>query len=451
MPSLFPYAPPSGRSHLASEARDQPPTPLSGLNDPSAPVGQALINLAAGITIGGAGLAELPAITIDTSVRVSAVYRATALIAGALSTLPLKLYDEAPDGSRTRVSPPENRAVWWEPNPEMDLPTFYKTSFAHNALGGNTYWYMAEDSLGGAAELWPVHPARVRPFRDPLTGRKFYHVDGDSVELDAGYGGQFVHIPNLTLDGLAGLNPVSFARLSLQLARAAEEYGARVFAHGSTPLGVLETDADLEEAQADKLARRWERHHRGFRNANRIAIVDNGAKYRAISLNPQDAQWLENRRFQIQEIARLFGIPPHLLADASNSTSWGSGLEEQTRAMVVFTFGDYTNRFEYALSRRVMRRPGRYARFDYRALLRGSTLQRFQAYNMAIASGWASRQEVREWEDLDAGPPELANFLQPLNMAEVVAADGAATNATRLGDLEQVVAEIKARLDAPAA
>lgn len=460
MPRLFSYANPwSGASapvRVAPPAatRDIAPVPVSGINDPKVPIAQALINLGDGITVGGSGLAELPAVNLDNAVRVSAVYRAVSLIAGSLSTLPLKLYEQAPDGARRAVEPPENAAVWWQPNPEMDLPTFYKTSFAHNAMAGNTYWYLVDDALGNVAEIWPVHPKRVRIGRDRQTGWKMYEIDGELPQLDAGYGGQMVHLPNLSIDGRTGLNPVAFARMSLQLSRATEEYGARTFANGSTPLGVLQTEADLSEEQADKLARMWEKHHRGFRNANRIAIIDNNAKYQPISINPQDAQFLETRRFQVQEIARLFGVPPHLLADSSNSTSWGSGLEEQTRAMITFTFADYTNRFEYALSRRVMRRPGRYAKFDYRAFVRGSFLQRMQGYVMGIQNGIWTRNEVRAWEDLDPGGEELDAFLTPLNLGQV--GEGSLdpspdASSARMDELQRTIDELKARLDTEAA
>jgi HK97 family phage portal protein len=437
--------PPAGAIVPRSEQREG----LSGINDPSMPLYQALTNIAEGITVGGgAGIPELPSVNMMTSVRVSAVYRAIQLIAGPLSTLPLKLYEDRPDGSRARAYPQEYRAIWWEPNPEMDLPDFYKTSFAHNALGGNTYWYLVRDRLGQLAELWPVAPNRVRVGRDPQTRRKVFEIDGELPMMDISAGGEIVHIPNLTLDGLVGLNPIAFARLSMQLARATEEYGARVFANGSVPMGILETAAELDDSSADRLARRWERFHKGTRNAGRIAILDNGAQYKKVTLSPEDAQFLETRRFQIQEIARLFGVPPHLLADSSNSTSWGSGLEAQTRGMLIFTFQDYTNRFEYALSRRVIGQPTRYVRFDYRSMLRGSTLERYQAYNLAIAAGWLSRNEVREFEDLERGPAELDEFLQPLNMTP---AGGDAVSEARMSEMQAAIDDLRARIEAEAA
>lgn len=442
------------QSYVASFARAESPAPpaarskrdgLSGINDPSTPLYQALLSLGDGVVTGGSGIPELPAVNLMTAVRVSAVYRAVQLIAGTLSTLPLKVYDDGPDGSRVRSYPAEHAAIWWEPNPEMDIPAFYKTSFAHNALGGNTYWYLVHDRAGRLAEIWPVAPNRVRVGRDPQTRRKVFEIDGELPMMDAAAGGEIVHVPNLTLDGLTGLNPIAFARLSMQLARATEEYGARVFANGSVPMGILQTAASLEDDQAERLARRWERYHRGTRNAGRIAILDNGAQFQQVSLSPEDAQFLETRRFQLQEIARLFGVPPHLLADASNSTSWGSGLESQTQSLVAFTFSDYTNRFEYALSRRVMGKPGRYVRFDYRSLLRGNTLQRYQAYQMGILAGWLSRNEVREFEDLDRGPAELDGYLQPMNMAAV--GNGDAVSDGRLSELQAAIEDLRARID----
>ena len=436
------------RGREGTEERDMGPFGLSGLNDPAIPVYQALVNIADGIQIGqgASGLAELPGVTLETSVRIVAVYRAVSVIAGSLSGLPVQLFDELGQ-KRKRVYPPENAAVWWQPNPEMDLPTFLKTSYAHNALGGNTYWYLVRDGLGQVVEIWPVAPNRVVVARDPATMRKIYQVDGHIGMMDAGYpDGEMVHIPNLSLDGLRGLNPIMFARMSMQLARATEEYGARVFANGSTPMGVISTSEDLTPDQADKLARNWEKYHRGLQNAHRVAVLDNNGKFEPISLSPQDSQFLHTRAMQVEEIGRLFGVPAHLLGNQDRSTSWGKGLEEQNRAMVAYTFSDYTNRFEAALTHRVIAKPGRYVKFDYSGLLKGAMLARFQSYSMAISAGWMSRNEARDLEDMEPGGPELDEFLQPLNMQPAGPA-AEVPDAAALDDLQTQIDELQAQID----
>ncbi len=256
-------------------------------------------------------------------------------------------------------------------------------------------------------------------------------LDGDKSTPYMGPGkagdapADLIHIPGLTLDGMVGVNPIKAARMASQLALAAEQYGASVFTQGSLPDGVITTAADLDDVEAEALARRWEQRHKGWGKARRVAVLDNGAKWEPTSIAPEDAQFILSRQFQIQEIARLFGVPPHLLADSSGSTSWGSGLEEQTRAFVTFTLSAYSTRFEEAITDELIASPLRYARWNYAGLLRGNTLARYQAYAIARSNGWLNADEIRAFEDLEPLPDGLGTvYLQPLNMAPVTVTIG---------------------------
>lgn len=392
-------------------------TPLSGINDPTSELYQALVNFGEGIAI-GSSIEGLPSISVDTAVRLTAVYRAVQILCTP-ATLPLDIFERDDRGNRVEVMHPEDRAWWGRPNPMTTREQFWKTSFAHNALAGETFHLMFYSPLGQVVERWPIHPKRVEVFQDPGTLHKWFRVDGEWVYRDAASAPvgssdpKVLHTPNLSLDGLRGVGPIQAMRMALQLSRAHEEMAGSRLANGAVPAGVITTEADLQgedgEAAIKRLKSQWNSMHRGVKNAGRVAVLDNGGKFQAISLSAQDLQFLDQRRFQVQEIARMFGIPPHLLADSSNSTSWGSGLEEQGRALIIYTLSDYTNRFEatdrdYLNYVNTRGRP-KYVKWNYGGLLRGSLAQRYQAYGLAY-NKWLTRGDIRRLEDLPTSPDD---------------------------------------------
>lgn len=372
---------------------------LSGINDPSTPIYQALTTGELGGLVMGRD--NLPVINMTSAARLSAVLRSVAIIANTIAGLPLTVSDRRPDGSFDPVQDPDEDVIWGTPNPESTPIGFWSTVVGHCVLGGDAFLHVDDDGRGVPRHLWPIHPNRVTVTRTPSDERgmrhKVYVLDGESEPLfDYAEGGSIIHVPNLSLDGLRGLNPIAYMRRTLQLAASAEELGTRVFANGALPGGVLEVEGDLTKDQHDKLLAYWNKRHEGPSHAARIAIVDNGAKFKGTSISLEDAQYLETRRFQVQEVARIFGVPPHLLYETTANTSWGSGLEELTAGFVSFTLSNYSGRFEQALTGQLLwRKPMRRARFDYDALLRGKLLDQLQAAQLGIANGVWSPNEVR--------------------------------------------------------
>jgi HK97 family phage portal protein len=424
--SLFPFANPGAGRSMVTLGRELPAVVetssapvaverregLGSINDPSSELYQALVNLGEGI-VAGAGNPELPGVSVDTAVRLTAVYRSVQIICTP-ATMPLDVFERRADGQRVERMEPEERWLWGRPNPSMTREAFWKTSYAHNALDGNTYHLLYYSALGSVGEVWPIHPKRVTVHVDRETHEKWYVVDGQYPFRDANWAEpgstdpKILHTTNLSIDGVRGIGPIQAQRMAWQLGRAMEEHAGAKLANGAVPAGIIETEADLSDedgqARVTKIRENWNKMHRGQRNAGRVGVLDNGAKFHALSLSNADLQFLEQRRFQLQEIARMFGIPPHLLADSSNSTSWGSGLEEQGRALVVYTLSDYSNRFEATVRDylNLVKAPGaavRYMKWNYGALLRGSTLQRGQYYGLAY-NKWMTRGDIRQLEDL---------------------------------------------------
>lgn len=381
---------------------------LSTIENPNTPIYQGLLGLDALPSVAG------PSVTQETAMRLTAVYAAVSLIASIAGGLPLHVFRRDSEGRRIETRDPATQFIWGRPNPEVVATVFWETVFGHCVAAGNAFIFVMRNGAGNPAELWPIPPATVKVGRDSQA-RKIYTV-GNNAEpfMDYRAGGEVIHIPAFGTNGLVGLSPIGQARQAIGLALAAEESGSRFFANDSTPGGVLATDQQLKDADAERLSRRWERYHRGLKNAHRVAVLDNGAKWQPTSISAKDAQYLETRRFQVAEIARLFRVPPHLIGDVERSTSWGSGIEEQNRAFLTYTMMGWLRRFEQAISDDLLAK-SRYAKFNTDGLLRAATLQRFQAYAVGRQWGWLSANDIRELEDMapiDRGD----SYLVPLNM-----------------------------------
>lgn len=328
----------------------------------------------------------------DRALGQPAFWRAVQIIATAVGTLPLGLY-RARDGQWEEVRPPELRAIWGRPNPEVPRSVFWTTAVMHCVATGNAYLYVVagRGSRGERmpAELWPIEPARVRVGRDER-GEKVYVIDGDleRPRRDWVAGGDIVHIPGPTWDGLVGLSPLLLHARALGLAIAAEMYAARVLQQGSVPGGYLTTDQPLTREQAMQLAADWEALHRGPENAGRVAVLGRGARWMSVGLSPADAQLLASREFQIAEIARMFGVPLWLLDAHSKDTSWGSGLEEQNRAFLAYTLMGWIRRFEETITDELVPDEDVEARFDTSALTRGKLADQVAAVRTLVQAGY---------------------------------------------------------------
>jgi HK97 family phage portal protein len=210
-----------------------------------------------------------------------------------------------------------------------------------------------------------------------------------------------------------GLSPVQVFAQSIGLALAAEQYGSKWFRDGASPSSVLETDASLDDDQVKRVQRNWITSHGGKRLP---AVLSGGFKWKPITITPEESQFLETRGFQVAEIARMFGVPPHMVGDVERSTSWGTGIEQQNIAFVTHTLLPWLTRIEQAFNR--ITPNGQFVKFNVNALLRGDLKSRYEAYQLALDSGFANPDEVRALEEMPPIPGGLGQkFRQPLNMA----------------------------------
>jgi HK97 family phage portal protein len=341
-----------------------------------------------------------------TALQLVAVYACVRLLADSVASLPLDVYRKS-DNVRAEVSPTPR--VIKQPNSDLTPFEWKFQTVTSLAMRGDSFDVITgRDRLEFATELLPVHPDIVEVEPDRNTGKPAYKVNGERVPS-----ADMVHIRRFSLPGaLTGLAPIEQARQGIGLGLAAERYGARWFGDSANPSSVLETEQDLTDAQVLRNQKSWVQSHGGRRHP---AVMSGGLKWKQISITPNESQFLETRRFQRSEIAMLFGVPPHMIGDTEKSTSWGTGIEQQSIGFVTYTLRPWLTCIESALSKLLPR--GQFVRFNVDALLRGDTKSRYEAYTQARNAGWLNVDEIRELEDRAPIPDGSGqSYVQPLNM-----------------------------------
>lgn len=337
-----------------------------------------------------------------------ALYRAITLIAGAIAGLPLEAHRVGPQRK------PFRSLLLEKPHPELTRMEVWEWLFCSLLSAGHAFALKGYDANDRVALLDPIAPARVKITRVPRSERNPWGRQFD-IRRDNGEIAHFTRKDVLHIPGPMGLSPIGVAAQSIGSAIAAEEYTGRLWASGSLMSGVLQTDQRLGEDAAKNLKARWQEKIAGIAHAHEVAVLDSGAKYQPISISPADAQLIESKKFGVLEIARLYGIPPHLLAEVEKSTSWGTGIEQQAIGFVVFTLRMWLTRFEQRISDECLPR-GVEAHFHTDPLTAGDAKTRAEANQINVQGGVKSFNEARKDEGL---PPREGGdrFMVPLNMS----------------------------------
>lgn len=332
-------------------------------------------------------------VTEEKALAMPAVWRAVSLIAGSIGSLPLHAY-RSTGASRQLVSTGRAARLLDSPHADMTPFEFWELTTAHLLLWGNAYAWINRTNQHGDVKFIGLHPSRVKPGRTS-DGVKVYSIDGGQIVATDD---DLLHIPGFSIDGIVGISPIAMARQGIGLALAAEQYGAKLFGSGSLAAGVLESDQSLTEEQANTIMTRWRNKRTGMKSAHEVIVLDKGAKFHQLTIPPQEAQFLESRRFQVSEIARMFGVPPHMLMDTEKSTSWGTGIEQQSIGFVVYTLRPWLTRIEQRITR-VLKPEPVYARFAIEGLLRGDSKQRGEFYQLMWGLGVLSTNDIRALEE----------------------------------------------------
>lgn len=355
------------------------------------------------------------------AMQMTAVYSCVRILSEAVAGLPLHLYQYTDKGSKEKaVDNPLYFLLHDEPNTEMTSFVFRETLMTHLLLWGNAYSQIIRNGKGGAVGLYPLMPDRMTVGRDEK-GRLYYEYMVSSDDAKTLKDGtvrlspyDVLHIPGLGFDGLVGYSPIAMAKNAIGLAIAAEEYGSKFYANGATPSGILEYPGTVKEP--DKVRESWNAGFGGSSNAHKIAVLEEGMKYTPISISPNEAQFLETRKFQINEIARIFRVPPHMVGDLEKSSF--SNIEQQSLEFVKYTLEPWLVRWEQAMQRALIPQDDKskyFIKFNVDGLLRGDYQSRMQGYATARQNGWMSANDIRELENLDRIPAEDGGDLYLIN------------------------------------
>ena len=355
------------------------------------------------------------------AMQMTAVYACVRVLSEAVAGLPLHLYRYTDKGSKEKaIDQPLYFVLHDEPNPEMTSFAFRETLMTHLLLWGNAYAQIIRNGKGEVVALYPLMPNRMTVDRDEK-GQLYYEYQTSSDEAKTMKGStvrlkpsDVLHVPGLGFDGLVGYSPIAMAKNAIGLAIAAEEYGSKFYANGAAPSGVLEHPGILKDPS--KVRDSWNETFGGSGNAHKIAVLDEGMKYTPISINPSEAQFLETRKFQIDEIARIFRVPPHMIGDLERSTF--SNIEQQSLEFVKYTLEPWLVRWEQSMTRALISQSDKskyFIKFNVDGLLRGDYQSRMNGYATARQNGWMSANDIRELENLDRIPAEEGGDLYLIN------------------------------------
>jgi HK97 family phage portal protein len=350
---------------------------------------------------------------------VTAVYGCVKIIAWTIASLPLITYRSQPNGGKQRdKNNPIYQLLHDTPNPEQTSFQFRSFLSVMQNLWGAGFAEIEYDARGYIVALWPIPTWCVEPIRTSDTKKLFYRVtvDGQTKILRPE---NTLVFPALQASPDVWLSPIRQHRETIGAAIAAKEFGARTFGQGTNPAGILSgLKIDSNETE-DSLRAKFAEKYAGLGNSHRLMLLEEGTKFERVGLPPEDAQYLETRRFDIAEIARIFSVPLHLLQDTTGTTAWGSGLEELNTAFVSFTMQPYFVEWEQELKRRLLDNTDVFIEFNVDALLRAKLADRYAAYAIGRQWGWLCADDICELENRNPLPDGQGKiYLVPMNMTD---------------------------------
>ena len=356
-----------------------------------------------------------------TALQTTAVYACVRILAEAIASLPIHVYKHTDEGKEQDVNHQLYYLLHDEPNPDMTSFVFRETLMSHLLIWGNAYAQIIRDGRGQVLALYPLLPDRVSVKRDDKG--ELYYVYQRSEEDNPNFKdkgniilkkSEVLHVPGLGFDGLIGYSPIAMAKNAVGMTLATEEYGASFFANGANPGGVLEHPGILKDP--GKVRESWNQVYQGTNNSHKVAVLEEGMSYKTIGIPPNEAQFLETRKFQINEIARLYRIPPHMVGDLEKSSF--SNIEQQSLEFVKYTLDPWVVRFEQAFQKALLlpdEKKTYFIKFNVDGLLRGDYQSRMNGYAIGRQNGWLSTNDIRRLEDMNPLSKEEGGDLYLVN------------------------------------
>ena len=356
-----------------------------------------------------------------TAMQTTAVYACVRILAESIAGLPLHVYEYRGNGKERVPGHPLYFLLHDSPNPEMTSFIFRETAMIHLLLWGNSFSQIIRDGMRRVVGLYPLLPNRMSVDRDehgelvytytPMSDSNPTLKSGQSIKLRRE---DVLHIPGLGFDGLVGYSPIAMSRNAVGMTLACEEYGSSFFANGARPGGVLKHPGVLKDPS--KLRESWQAVYGGTANTGKVVVLEEGVDYQQISIPPEEAQFLETRKFQIDEIARLYRVPPHMIGDLEKSSF--NNIEQQSLEYVKYTLNPWVVRWEQSLQKALLlpsEQKRYFIKFNVDGLLRGDYQSRMQGYATGRQNGWLSANDIREMENMNPIPDEEGGNLYLIN------------------------------------
>lgn len=350
------------------------------------------------------------------ALQMSAVFACVRVISETIASLPYHTYERLTRGKQKAINHPVYNLLKDRANPEMTSYTWRQVTAAHAAIWGNAYSEIEYNEAGYPVALWPLLPWKMKIQRNQTTKDLEYvytRPDGTPKVFSRW---QIWHLKPLSMDGLTGISPIAYAKESIGLGLAMEEFGALYFGNGTNLGGFIQTDQKIGDETYKRLKKDMNEKYEGLSNSHRLIILEQGLKYEKAGIPPQDSQFLESRKFQALEIARIFRVPPHMIGDLERATF--SNIEEQGINFVTYTLRPWIVNIEQESNTKLFTSTEQSRYFTEMlvdALLRGNIQTRYAAYAVARQNGWMSINDIRELENMN--PIEGGDdYMVPLNM-----------------------------------
>jgi len=356
-------------------------------------------------------------ITEQEAPQVTAVMACIRVIAETVASLPYGVYRYLPNdrGKESAREHPVDSLIRKSPNDDQTAMEFWETMMVHALTNGNAYArprYSSKPRRTPQA-LVPILPQSVTPERDKKTGTKYFRVHHEGEQDEFLFGDELLHIPGLGYDGLRGYSPIEMARRAIEMGQAAEIYVAQFFANGAIPPNYVSFPSALSPTAREELRKWLKRNHGGLFNAHEPGIFEGGGEVKSVNLNHKDMQFLELRRFQVEEIARIYRVPLHLVGDLSRSTN--NNIEHQSLEFAMHTIRPWLVRIEQRVNMTLfgVRESDQYfSQFNMEGLLRGDSAGRAALYSALISHGIMTPNEARTKENLNWRPEADRLFIQ---------------------------------------
>ena len=360
------------------------------------------------------------AVDPSSAIQSATVYSCVSVISDSIATMPVKTFRKTKDHREPTTPPTFLDAINGMPNPETDSFTWLHRTINSLCLYGNSYWLItARDRNGFPSEVYNLHPDDITIERKNSKAIYIYNGKENFTRYTVfNPAGEIIHIKNFEQGSDLGLSPIEAGSEAIGSALAQDEFSGSFFKNGAVLSGVIEMDSTPSEEQLRIFKQSFNRKHQGSHKAHNIGILTEGSKWRPLSLNHEQMQFLQSRKYTKSDICGLFRVPAYLIGDLSETTKLGSSIEEQNRVFYELTLLPYINRVETALTMMLPR--NQFARIDVSGLLRANIKARYEAYNLGRNAGFLSVNEIRAKEDLAPVDSEIGDsYLQNLNQLAV--------------------------------